>query len=78
IMQNRCVSCHSEHPTDELFTTPPKGVLFNTPEQIAAQADLIYKNAVVSPYMPLGNKTGMLDEERELLGQWITQGANIE
>ena len=28
--------------------------------------------------MPFGNKTGMTDEERELLGRWIEQGAIIQ
>jgi uncharacterized membrane protein len=28
--------------------------------------------------MPLGNVTGMTDEERELLGRWIRQGARVE
>jgi uncharacterized membrane protein len=28
--------------------------------------------------MPLGNVTGMTDEERELLGRWIDQGARLE
>jgi uncharacterized membrane protein len=28
--------------------------------------------------MPLGNATGMKDEERELLGGWIEQGAKTQ
>jgi uncharacterized membrane protein len=52
--------------------------MFNTPEAIVAQAELIQKNAVLSSYMPLGNKTGMLEEERETLKLWISQGAQLE
>jgi uncharacterized membrane protein len=28
--------------------------------------------------MPLGNKTGMTDAERDLLGRWLEQGARID
>jgi uncharacterized membrane protein len=30
---------------------------------------------VLTHTMPLGNKTGMLPEERDLLGRWIDGGA---
>jgi uncharacterized membrane protein len=33
---------------------------------------------VISKTMPFGNKTGMTDEERALLGRWIEQGANSQ
>lgn len=78
IIDMRCVSCHSSQPSDELFTAAPKGIMFDSPEEIISQLDLIYRNSVISNYMPLGNKTGMLDEEREALGLWIAQGAALE
>jgi uncharacterized membrane protein len=28
--------------------------------------------------MPLANKTGMTDAEREMLGRWVDQGARID
>jgi uncharacterized membrane protein len=34
--------------------------------------------AVVTKTMPLGNLTGMTDEERRLLGAWIAQGAKLD
>ena len=34
--------------------------------------------AVVTKTMPLGNLTGMTDEERATLGAWIAQGARTE
>lgn len=74
IIANRCVSCHAQAPRDSAFSAPPKGIVFDTPEAIRAQAQLIYQNAVISDYMPLGNKTGMLPEEREALGVWYRQG----
>jgi uncharacterized membrane protein len=36
ILQQRCVACHAEKPTFEGFAQAPKGVMLETPEQIAA------------------------------------------
>ena len=71
IIEQRCATCHSAQPTDDSFTTAPLGIVFDTPEQIRAQADAIEEQAVRTRAMPLGNKTGMTEEERELLGRWI-------
>jgi uncharacterized membrane protein len=64
IVTQRCTPCHSG-------SAPPKGVRFETAEQIRAQADAIEEQAVRTRAMPLGNATGMTLEERELLGRWI-------
>jgi uncharacterized membrane protein len=64
IVTQRCTPCHSG-------AAPPKGVRFETAAQIRAQADAIEEQAVRTRAMPLGNATGMTDEERELLGRWI-------
>ncbi|GIV95543.1 MAG: membrane protein [Herpetosiphonaceae bacterium] len=73
----RCLSCHSATPSDDQFTVPPAGVTFDTPDQIRSMAGRIKARAVDSKTMPLGNKTGMTEEERALLGRWIEQGADI-
>jgi uncharacterized membrane protein len=78
IIERRCTPCHSSEPTHEGVSTAPAGVRFETAAQIAAQADAIRRQAVDSRAMPLGNVTGMTDEERELLGTWIEQGARTE
>ncbi len=78
IIQQRCVACHSAHPTDDQFTAAPAGMIFDTPQQIQAMAARIKERAVVLKTMPFGNKTGMTDAERALLGAWIDQGANIK
>jgi uncharacterized membrane protein len=77
IVQQRCVPCHSEHPTNPSFGTAPAGVTFDTPEEIASQAQLIDQQAVQSQAMPLGNATGITEAERRLLGRWIAQGAKL-
>ncbi len=78
IIEQRCTTCHAAAPSDETFTSAPAGVMFDTPEQIAAQAERIMERAVITQTMPLGNKTNITPQERELLGRWITQGAKLE
>jgi uncharacterized membrane protein len=64
IVDQRCATCHSE-------SQRRGGVVLETEEQIRAQADAIEEQAVRTRAMPLGNATGMTDDERELLGRWI-------
>jgi uncharacterized membrane protein len=78
VMQKRCVSCHSKAPTDDIFKVAPNGVMFDTPEEIKGRIDQIRQRAVSTTSMPLGNKTHMTEDERELLGRWIAQGAPIQ
>jgi uncharacterized membrane protein len=71
IVQQRCVPCHSQNPTQEGFDSAPGGVVLDTREQIVDQADAVDEQAVRTQAMPLGNVTGMTDEEREALGAWL-------
>lgn len=75
VIQERCAVCHSAKPTSPLFSAAPAGVMFDTPEQIRLQAARIQAQAVASQIMPLGNITQMTQQERELVGAWIAQGA---
>lgn len=77
VMAQRCASCHSSTPTDPAFPRAPLGVVLDTPEQIRAQAQRIYAAVVATRAMPLGNVTGMTEEERSLLGRWIRSGAPL-
>ena len=78
VFQKRCVSCHSANPIDSVNKIAPNGIMFDTPEQIALHADRILVRAVQTKTMPQANKTGMSDEERNLIGVWIGQGAKVE
>jgi len=71
IVQQRCVPCHSQNPTREGFDAAPAGVILDTREQIVDQADAVDEQAVRTKAMPLGNVTGMTDQERETLGAWL-------
>ncbi|MCY1173712.1 hypothetical protein D9M73_138860 [compost metagenome] len=58
-----------------MFTSAPGGVMLDTPQQIQMLAPKIQAQAVASQIMPLGNITQMTQEERDLIGGWIAQGA---
>ena len=77
IVQKHCATCHSAKPTHAGFAAPPLGASFDTPEHIRTYATKIHERAVASTSMPLGNETGMTEEERAQLGAWIKQGAVI-
>ena len=78
IFQQRCISCHSSHPTDNTLSAAPNGVMYDTPEEIIKYKDKIMQRAVVTQTMPLNNKTNMTTEERNLLRCWIEQGAVVK
>lgn len=77
IVERRCVSCHGEHPTNPAFPAAPVGVVLDNDERLQTLAPRIRVRAVVQATMPLGNLTGMTDEERVLLGRWVDQGAKL-
>jgi len=77
VIAQRCQPCHSQYQTDRTMGPAPGGVTFDTPESIARLADRIRERAVETRTMPLGNKTGITDAERELLAQWIAGGAPL-
>jgi uncharacterized membrane protein len=70
IMQTHCANCHSAKPTDDIFVIAPLGLIFDNWQQIEARAPLIYQRASVSKDMPMMNKTGMTEAERELIASW--------
>jgi uncharacterized membrane protein len=78
IIEARCVSCHAVKPAHPSFPEPPGGVALDDPERIRSFAPRIMERAVTTRTMPLGNLTGMTDEERLTLGAWIAQGAKVE
>ncbi len=71
VVRTHCTACHSARPTHESFSEAPKGVMLDTPAEVRRYAGLIDMQAVKSTAMPLGNETGMTDDERHILGAWI-------
>lgn len=77
IVAHRCSPCHSRAPTMPGIPTAPLGVLLDTPEEIRTRAPRMLVRVVETQTMPLGNVTGITPEERDLLGKWIREGANL-
>jgi uncharacterized membrane protein len=78
IIQTRCVSCHSSRPTDDVYTAPPNGVVYDVPNDILKKKDLILQRVVLTKTMPLNNKTGMTPEEREVVRCWMEGGGPLK
>jgi uncharacterized membrane protein len=74
ILDQRCVACHAAQPKQEGFAQPPKGIVLETSDQVAANAAKIAET-VGSRYMPIGNLTQMTDAERATVSAWFAQGA---
>lgn len=78
IIQQRCVTCHSARPTDNIYTAAPNGVKYDTPQEIVAKKELILQRVVITKTMPQNNKTNITPEEREAIRCWIEQGGKTE
>ena len=70
VVDARCASCHSAAPTHPAFPAPPLGIVFDSEAQILADAERIYQQTVVTRVMPIGNLTGMTEEERQIIAGW--------
>ena len=77
IIKYRCGTCHAKNPTFEGIEVAPKGVIYDTPNDIIKNVKLIQAQAIDSEIMPPNNLTGITNQEREKLRIWIEQGANI-
>ncbi|HEY1557711.1 MAG TPA: urate hydroxylase PuuD [Kofleriaceae bacterium] len=78
IIGNRCLRCHSLHPSDDVFTAAPLGVTFDTSDQIRVMAPRIKYRAYDLANMPFNNKTHITDSERAELAAWVAAGAHAE
>ena len=79
VIEHRCVSCHASQPTHAAFPAPPAGVIFENDQQIVQDAERIYQQTVVTRAMPIGNLTGISEEERQLIDAWyqgLSQSVN--
>ncbi len=78
IIQERCVSCHSSKPTDDVYKAPPNGVMYDTPDDIVRKKELIMQRVVITKTMPQNNKTNITQKERDVIRCWIEQGASVK
>lgn len=71
ISAKHCVSCHARHPSHPAFKDPPKNVVLDNVPDMRRFAQQIYMQTVQNRAMPLGNQTGMTEDERSALGRWV-------
>lgn len=79
VITQKCTVCHAlpENRTIGKGMPTAGNVLFETSEQIKEKADRIKTRAVTTKTMPIGGVT-ITDEERDLIGKWVDQGASIQ
>ena len=71
IVAKHCVMCHSPRPSHEGFDAPPKGVVLVSIDDVVKHKEQILAQAVDGDAMPLGNETGITDQERAALGAFL-------
>jgi uncharacterized membrane protein len=71
ITAKHCTMCHAVKPTHRGFKEAPKAVALETFDELRRYSAQIMAQAVRNKAMPLGNETGMTDEERQKLGAWL-------
>ena len=70
IVQGRCSMCHAAEPDWPGVHWPPKGVVLETPSQIAQQARRIYLQAGITHAMPPANLSQIEPAERDAIVRW--------
>ena len=73
IIEQRCGSCHSEKPTDDIFTIAPAGIVFSDIDTVKQWAPRIQARVIDAKDMPFMNKSEMTDEERTTLAIWLAK-----
>jgi len=74
IVDQRCVPCHAQSPTQPGFNAPPNGIVLQSIDQVLAHLPQVQQQLAMRT-MPLGNLTGMTDDERTTVLMWIGHGA---
>ena len=76
IVQKRCYGCHANQPELMGGADAPKGIIFESHEDLRKHASSVMIQTVKLKTMPLGNITKMTNEERRLIGRWFEQEAS--
>lgn len=74
VISRRCTMCHAATPVWEGINMPPKGVLLDTPSNIARNAHEVLVQTVMTHAMPPNNLTEMTIDERHILRDWLLKG----
>jgi uncharacterized membrane protein len=76
IIQGRCSMCHAREPSFDGIHWAPKGVVLETPSDIAREARRIYLQAGLTPAMPPANLSYMEQSERDAIVMWYRGAAS--
>jgi uncharacterized membrane protein len=71
LVGQHCLSCHGAQ-------VQMKNVRLDSPELIKQHAQNMYQQVVVTKQMPMGNATGLTEEDRAMLGRWFQAGAHLD
>ncbi|MGP9804228.1 urate hydroxylase PuuD [Paracoccus sp. NSM] len=69
----RCSMCHAREPVWDGIRVPPKGVVLETPADIARAAREIYVQSGLTDAMPPANLTDMQPDERAQIMGWFRE-----
>jgi len=72
IVGKHCLMCHAHNPSHPAFKEPPKNITLESIPEMRRFAQQIYMQTVQNRAMPLGNQTGMTEDERDALGRWVS------
>ena len=68
VLEQRCYTCHGAQ-------VQMKNMRLDSTESVKQHAQAIYQQVVVQKIMPMGNATGITEDERALIGRWFQAGA---
>jgi len=74
IIAARCTPCHAQTPTQPGFSAAPNGLIFESLDQLKAHLPEVQQQ-LLTRAMPLGNLTGITEQERAVLLAWVSQAA---
>ncbi len=71
VLARHCLPCHGEK-------LQMKNIRLDAARYVKAYAPYIYQQVVVNERMPMGNRTGMTEAERQFVKGWYDAGAPTE
>ena len=71
LLRQHCTACHAREPAHPGFQAPPAGIVLEQLTDLLAHSARVQQAAVRTHYMPLGNASGMTEQERTALGGWL-------
>ena len=74
IIKYRCGTCHASKPTFEGIEDAPLVIIFDNNKDIIKNIEKIKSQSIDTNIMPPGNITGMTENERRIIKNWIIQG----